>query len=142
MKIRAAALVALLIAIRLGAQPPDHALTKLRGLHLPEVPGRMPLIYSPAAERQALRLQKALQAAHGWYQKRLHLRLPLTLAVLDRETFAKVTSIPMPFSYANPGLVVLPSSLEDMTSLRPPGVDFALTSEAVAFHEAWSHLRK
>jgi hypothetical protein len=42
----------------------------------------------------------------------------------------------MPMSYANSGLVLLPSRLEDLTSLRPPGVDFALTAEAVAFHEA------
>ena len=118
------------------AQPPDHTLTKLRGLHLPKGEGRTPLTYAPAVEQRARQYQKALQGAHEWYEERLQLRLPITLAVLDRETFERLSRPPMPYSQFNPGLVVLPSHLENVTSLRPPEVDFALVNEAVAFHEA------
>jgi hypothetical protein len=118
------------------AQPRDHTLSKLRELHLRESPGRVPLIYPLVAERRALRYRRALQAAHEWYEKQLRLSLPITLAVLDKETFAKLSSSPMPYSQFNPGLVVIPTHMDDVTSLRPPDVDFVLLGEAVAFHEA------
>ena len=58
----------------------------MRKLGLPEASGSVPVIYVASAKDRALRLQKALEGAHSWYEKQLHVQMPLVLEVLDSET--------------------------------------------------------
>jgi hypothetical protein len=110
-------------------------LSRLRALHLKEAHGPVPLMYSPGSEQRAFRWQRSLSAAHGWFQAQLGLEAPVTLAVLDRETWNKVSTEALPHAMVKPGLILFPEHIEDIypdaKSLNP-----ALAAEAVTFHEA------
>jgi len=126
----------LLTASYLGAQSPADMLVRLRALQLKEAAGPVPLIYSPASEERALRWQRSLAAARAWYQAQLHLEAPITLAVLDRETWKKATTASLPHAVVKSGLILFPEHIEDIYPDAPKSLDPVLGAEAVSFHEA------
>ena len=136
------------MAFPLRAQPAEQALKKLRELGLAEAPGEVPAFYVKSAEERAIRLQKSLQAGHSWFQKQLHVEVAITLAVLDPETWEKVTGYPygMPHMFGSesgPGLIVFAAGPAPGQTPRqpPPGIDRdhafggVLVAEHVLFHE-------
>ena len=129
----------LLTAGYLGAQSSAEILVRLRTLQLKEAPGPVPLIYSPASEQRALRWQRSLAAAHAWFQTQLHIEAPVTLAVLDRETWKKVSTVAVPNAMVKPGLILFPEHIEDIYPDAPKSPESmypVLGSEAITFHEA------
>jgi len=126
----------LLTAGQLGAQSPADMLSRLRALQLKEAPGPVPLIYSPASEHRALRWQRSLALAHAWFQSQLHIEAPVTLAVLDRETWRKVTPEILPHAIVRSSLIVFPEHIEDIYPDAFKSLDPVLGAEAVTFHEA------
>lgn len=133
--IRIVSSAALLTAACLSAQSPEDVLSRLRALQLKEAHGPVPLIYSPGSEQRALRWQRSLSAAHAWFQTQLHVEAPVTLVVLDREIWKRVSTEALPHAMVKPGLILFPEHIEDIypdaKSLNP-----ALAAEAVSFHEA------
>ena len=112
-------------------------LTKVRKLGLPEAPGSVPAIYVASAKDRALRLQKALEPAHSWYEKQLHVQVPIVLALLDPEERQKVSDrVAIPHSFVargGPGLIVIPAS---PTGPPPAGHEEGfLQHEPTQFHE-------
>lgn len=142
-------IAALVIAAHFAGQQTDSELTKLRKLSLLESPGPVPVLYVPSAKERAVRFQKSLEAAHSWYEKQLNVRVPLTLAILDSEAWAKdVAKYPMAHSEPFSGLVVLPDYTDGIRPGHTDGVqalpgadpdhapDGILAGEHVLFHEA------
>ena len=130
------ALAVLMPAGYLSAQPAEHTLAKLRALKLREAPGLVPVIYTPASEERALRWQRSLGAAHAWFQEQLHREVPVTLAVLDRETWRKVSTDALPRVETNPGLVMIPEHIEDVYPAAAKSIDPVLGVDAFTFHAA------
>ncbi len=139
--------LAAFMVFSLGAQPVEQKLKKLTELGLAEAPGEVPVFYVKSAEERAIRLQKSLQAGHAWFQKQLHVQVPITLAVLDSATWGKVTHYPygMPHEFdseSGPGLVVFAATPVPKPPSPPlPGIDRdhayggVLNSEHILFHE-------
>jgi hypothetical protein len=63
------------------------------------------------------------------------MRVPATLAVLDEADWAKVTNTPIPHADSRSGTLFVPEHLERASTVRPPGLDYALAGEAVLLHE-------
>src|SRR4051794_38427122 len=80
----------------LCAQNSAELLAGLRALKLKEADGPVKLMYSAGAGDRAVRWQHALSAAHEWFQQELHMQVPVTLAVLDREHWKQVTEGALP----------------------------------------------
>jgi hypothetical protein len=115
---------------------------KVRDLHLPSAPGAIPVYYSVGAEPPGLKYQKAIIACQKWYEQQLGKHLDVSLAVLNKEDWQKVTPVvyPMPHNLGVYGSlpplgVILPARFEDY----PSGTDFSddpeLLVENIAFHE-------
>jgi hypothetical protein len=133
----------------LSAQSAKSPLNKLSELGLPEVPGEVPVVYVKSAEERAIRLQKSLEAGHSWFQKQLHITVPIKLTVLDSEMWSKVSGYPygpphMFVSEGGPGLVVFfarPASVQAPPGPLVPGIDAdhavggVLQGEHLLFHE-------
>jgi hypothetical protein len=86
------ALAALIATVQLSAQQPDDRLTAFRAsskVRLLEAPGPVPMLYVPSAEEHAFQLQKSIEAAYAWDEKQLHLHVPVTLAVLDKDMWTR-----------------------------------------------------
>jgi hypothetical protein len=122
---------ALVLAINLGAQQVEDPRTTLRNMGALEATGDVPVIYSPSAEQRALAYQKSLRAAHTWLQKELHVQVPVTLAVLDKKMWEKVSEHqPLPHADTRSGLIYVPANWggESSGGQRLPG-------ERILFHE-------
>ncbi|MGD1095668.1 MAG: hypothetical protein ABSB35_27205 [Bryobacteraceae bacterium] len=130
------AAVSALMATSLSAQGTETQLARLRNLHLPESPGSVPVIYSPPAKERALRYQAELQNAHTWFEEQLRIQVPMLLAVLDREEYQSLGgrwALPYCHQLSNPGIVFLPSHLEELVGPEP---EAKTPGEYVTYHEA------
>ena len=141
---------ALPLTAALGAtgqsNPPEDKPTieKIRALHLPYVPGPVPVYYSTGAgvEARALKYQKSILACQQWYDQQVGKHVDITLAVLNKTDWEKVTDFgyPMPFNFGGwrslppPGIVV-PTRLEDYPNSAEFTDDPELLTENIAFHE-------
>ena len=100
--------------VNLGAQQQDEPLSEdAQKLDLPEAPGSIPVFYAPPAKERAIRFQKSLEAASSWYEKQLHVHVPMALALLDEEMSRKFdgelyTSPHCVLGREGPGFVVIP----------------------------------
>jgi hypothetical protein len=107
------ALSALIATVQLSAQPPDDRLTALRAsskVRLLEAPGPVPMVYVPSAEWRAVRIQKAAEEVYAWDEKQLHLHVPVTLYVLDKEMGERLgfRSYPLPDTDYARGIIRMP----------------------------------
>jgi hypothetical protein len=78
------------------------ALWTLRSLPLQELPGPVPTLYVSSAQQRAREYQQSLQPALAWFEAQLQLKLPMDLAVLDRNSYEKINGAPWPIPYAMP----------------------------------------
>lgn len=102
-----------------GDAPPVHVpdpasgvLEDLQELGLESLPGPIPTYYSPGARARAEQLQAWLRAADAFFQDRLKIAPPFSLAVLSEEHWPVVSRGPygVPFvTFAEPRVVVLPA---------------------------------
>lgn len=134
----------LLTTVQLVAQQPDVVLRKLRDYGLAEASGAVPVLYVKSVQERAMRCQKSLTVAHAWFQEQLNVKVPIALAVLDAETWGKVTNTkyPMPHNLQASGdvprLVIFPDRMPSNTSAlidRDHGPGGVLEGEGVLFHE-------
>ena len=127
-----------MIANPLPAQRSPDTLSELQKLNLPVAPGLVPAMYSPGLEQRALRYQKTITAASGWYNEQLKTKIPIVAAVLDKSTWGKIPAppYPMPFSNAQQKLVVLPDSLETFPGAKTLSQDTVAAVEIISAHEA------
>jgi hypothetical protein len=141
---------AVFLALSVGSKGQDNSaedkptMEKIRALHLPYVPGPVPVYYSPGAgvEARALKYQKSILACQQWYDQQVGKHVDITLAVLNKTDWEKVTDFgyPMPFNFGGwrslpPAGIVVPTRFEDY----PNSADFAddpeLLTENISFHE-------
>jgi hypothetical protein len=115
---------------------------KVRALHLPSAAGAIPVYYSVGAEARALKYQKAIIGCQKWYDQQVGKHVDVTLAVLNKADWEKVTDsgYPMPSNVGGwrslpPAGVLVPARFEDY----PNGADFTgdldLLVQNIAFHE-------
>jgi hypothetical protein len=105
-------------------------------MRLPESPGSVPVTYVPSAKERALEYQRDLQNANAWIEEQLGIRVPMVLAVLDRDRFnAEGGRWPVPHSKArpDPGIVYLPSRMEEQVGPEPQA---KAPGGYIAYHEA------
>lgn len=119
------------------AQEPVDRLSVLRRLNLPELQGSVPVTYVPTARRRALEYQRTLEDAHAWFERQLGVKVPINLAVVDQDTYAKLKDFAWPLPYSdpdelNPNLIVFPSRVEDLIGPQPRS---KIPGEYITYHE-------
>jgi hypothetical protein len=62
-------------------------------------------------------------------------RVPVTLALLDRADWERATSVPYPMPNSKPGLVTLPARMEEFPGFAEMGSDADILAETISFHE-------
>jgi hypothetical protein len=133
-----------LLTTAVSAQQADSYLIRLRQeAAVIEAPGVIPVSFVPSAKERAIRLRTSLEAAHSWYEKQLHTRVPIVLAVLDTATRQRVSgsSNPLPSGTPGrkgPGLIIFPERMQGR-QLAGADPDHAaggvLQGEHIIFHE-------
>src|SRR5438046_1322390 len=117
----------LAVAVWAGSFPcfgqAESPLERLRSLKLPTFAGSVPVVYSAAEKARAERYRSALEPAHRWYETQLDMRVPVTLAVLNRQDWERATAVPYPMPNSKPGLVTLPSRIEDFPGFAEMQMD-------------------
>jgi hypothetical protein len=113
----------------------DNALARVRALSLPMLKGDVPALYSPAAKTRAELYRSTLEAAHTWYETQLGIAVPVTLAVLDKPDWGQATPVPYPMPNSKPGLVTLPSRMEDFPGFAEMKVDADVLAQVISIHE-------
>ena len=141
---------ALLLTAALGATGQSNpvedepTIEKIRALHLPYVPGPVPVYYSRGAgvEARALKYQKSILACQQWYDQQVGKHVDITLAVLNKTDWEKVTDFgyPMPFNFGGwrslpPAGIVVPTRFEDYPNSADFTDDPELLTENISFHE-------
>jgi len=136
------ALALSLVAARGAFGQEKPTIEKIVDLHLSHASGPVPVYYSSGFEARALKYQKAVIACQQWYNQQVRKHVDITLAVLNKEDWEKVTDVPYPMP-ANvggwrslpPAGLLVPARFEDY----PNSADFADNAELlvqnIAFHE-------
>lgn len=103
------------VAVTEGPAVPGPAFAvvdDLEELELESLPGPIPTYFSPGSRARAEQLQAWLRAADAFFQDRLKVAPPFSLAVLNEEHWGAVSRGPygVPFvTFAEPRLVVMPA---------------------------------
>lgn len=95
--------------------PSYGVLDVVQGLELESLPGPIPTYFSPGSRERAEQLQAWLRAADEFFQDRLKIAPPFSLAVLNEEHWAQISQGPygVPFvASEEPRVVVLPAMVE------------------------------
>ena len=110
------------------------ALRTLRSLPLQELPGPVPTLYVSSAQQRAREYQQSLQPALAWFEAQLQLKLPMDLAVLDRNSYEKINGAPWPIPYAMPyfNYLVFPDHIEELLGPEPK---VKVPGEYITYHE-------
>jgi hypothetical protein len=115
---------------------------KVKALHLPSATGAIPVYYSVGAEARALKYQKAIIACQQWYDQQVGKHVDVTLAVLNKADWEKVTDLgyPMPANVGGwrslpPPGVLVPARFEDYPNSADFTDDADLLVQNIAFHE-------
>jgi hypothetical protein len=109
-------------------------LQRLEASGLPKREGAITLYYSRGAEREADIYGAEMAAAAMWFRSQLNWNEHLTIAVLDKADFGRITSIPYPSPHAETltGLIIIADHV-----VEHPGFDRWDINE-VAINCAWS----
>lgn len=107
----------------------------LRGFPLQELAGTVPTWYVPSAQQRAREYQQSLQPAIGWFEEELHLKIPMDIAVLDQNSYEKMSNVPWPLPYAMPNFnyLVFPSHIEELLGPEPKA---KAPGEYITYHES------
>lgn len=95
--------------------PSYGVLDVVQGLGLESLSGPIPTYFSPGSRERAEQLQAWLRAADEFFQHRLKIAPPFSLAVLNEEHWAQISPGPygVPFvTFEEPKVVVLPAMAE------------------------------
>ncbi len=91
------------------ASTTPNALTRLLALRLARLEGAVPVYYSAGLKAIALRDQVEITDCAAWYSHQLHVRVPVTLAVLNRNDWEReggLMGYPMAQALADQGDVI------------------------------------
>src|SRR6516165_5452860 len=114
----------LLAAAHLNAQMAENPLAKLRKAGTPEASGTVTVFYGPSAGERAIALQKSLETAHAWYEKRFGVHVPIVLVLLDAdmaELITESTQVPHNTTLADGmGLIFIPNAPNANPARRQP----------------------
>ncbi len=120
------------------ASSTPNALSRLLALRLARVEGSVPVYYSAGLKALALRDQAEITDCAAWYSKQLHVSVPVTLAVLDRNDWERVGGLmgyPMAQALADQGDVIfMPDSFASYPGQKMH-VDLAKKLAFISFHE-------
>jgi hypothetical protein len=61
--------------------------------------------------------------------------VPVTLAVLDRQDWARASTVPYPMPNSKPGLITVPFRIEDFPGFAEMQADADILAEIISFHE-------
>lgn len=112
-------------------------LDRLRRADLPRVDGEVTLYRSRGAEREGAFYGMEMSAASQWYRARLGWPGHLTVAVLDKKDFARITPIPYPSPHAEggTGLIVIADHVTEHPGFEFWDIDERAINCAWSFHE-------
>ncbi len=121
-----------------SAQFEEGRLERIQALETPRLEGRVPTYYTPGYRRHARDLQRFVMGEMGFAQRRLGVRLPLTLAVLDKAQWSaaeRQLPYPMPSVDGEPPVALLPADWSAAEDFFPKEGDIdSTTREELAAH--------
>lgn len=115
-----------------------NALGRLLALRLAHIEGAVPVYYSDGLKTVALRDQAEITDCAAWYSHQLHVSVPVTLAVLNRNDWDRVGGLmgyPMAQALADQGNVIfMPDSFASYPGQKT-NVDLGKKLGFISFHE-------
>ena len=124
------------------AQFEEGRLERIQALKAPRLDGIVPTYYTPGYRWRALDLQRFITAEMGFAQRRLGVKLPLSLAVLDKAQWSaaeRQLPYPMPSVDGEPPVALMPadwSAAEDFF-VKESDVDSKSREETAVHHLTW-----
>jgi hypothetical protein len=113
MRLPLAATLVLIVAMsaEVSAQA-SGSLDSVKALVTPTLKNKIVIYYSPGYEARAKEILPMIEKAMSFYEKKLKLKMDLSIAVLDREQWEKVAKAPygMPHVSASPHVAFLPAT--------------------------------
>jgi hypothetical protein len=125
-----------------SAQFESGRLERVQALKTPRLEGVVPTYYTPGYQQRARALQRFVSAEMGFAQRRLGVKLPLSLAVLDKAQWSvaeRQLPYPMPSVDGEPPVALMPadwSAAEDFFA-NESEVDAKTREELAAHHLAY-----
>jgi hypothetical protein len=101
-------------------------LQNVQALKDPLIPGDVPTYYTPGYESHARALQSFLAGERAFYKKELEVDVPLSMAVLDRRQWERVTKqypFPMPSIDGSPLVALMPANWAEGSGFFPKDAD-------------------
>jgi hypothetical protein len=107
----------LLIAFPVSAQEAT-SLQKVQSLKNPSITNKITVYYSPGYEQRAKELQSMVEDAMGFYERKLKVKVELSLAVLTRDQWKQVRSAPygLPNVSSPPHIAFLPATADGVVT--------------------------
>ena len=124
------------------AQFEEGRLERIQALEGPRLEGIVPTYYTPGYKQRARDLQRFISAEMGFVQRRLGVRLPLSLAVLDKAQWSvaeRQLPYPMPSVDGEPPVALMPadwSSAENFFA-KESDIDSHSREELATHHLTW-----
>lgn len=119
----------LLIAIPSYAQEEMTTLQKVQSLKNPSFKNKITVHYSPGYEKRAKELQSMIEEAMRFYDRKLKMRVELSLAVLTRDQWKQVR--PQPYGLPNvsspPHVAFLPATADGVVTTDALSLESNLT---------------
>lgn len=109
--------VTLLSALPSYAQE-TTALQKVRGLKNPSFTNKLTVYYSPGYEKRAKELQRMIEEAMGFYERKFKVTVELNLAVLTQDQWRQVRNTPygLPGFSESPNIAFLPATADGVVT--------------------------
>ena len=115
-----------------------NALSRLLALRLARIAGGVPVYYSDGLKAVALRDQSEITDCAAWYSHQLHVSVPVTLAVLNRNDWERIVGLmAYPMAQAVAGqenVIFMPDSFASYPGQKTH-VDLAKKLDFISFHE-------
>ncbi len=122
----------------LAASSTPDAFHRLLALRLPHADGVIPVYYSRGLRAVALRDRADISDCAAWYSRQLHVTVPVTLAVLRKSDWDRVSGLmgyPMAQAFADQGNVIfMPKSFASYPGQKAH-VNLEKKLAFIAFHE-------
>lgn len=112
-------------------------LSRLEQLGLPKTDGRLTLYHSRGAEAEAAVYGAELAASLDWYGAQLGWSVPVTMAVLDKADYGRITGIPYPSPHAEgrTGLIIMADRIDEHPGFAEWDLDPVGLNTSFVFHE-------
>lgn len=133
-------LIVLLSVLYLPAQ---STLENVKELHLDKHQGNFQTYYSNGFEEQAISVSDLLNQSIHYFEQKLDVKEPFTLAILDLDDWNKITRIPygLPFISGPPHIVCIPANIKNelgtivLKAISDSKLDqkYSLSNEEIAY---------